>query len=65
LQLGGSRLWETDVRLARVRFLDALGRHSEADAELERAAAAARRQETAGPARLVETVHVERQRGSF
>jgi DNA-binding SARP family transcriptional activator len=63
LQLGGTRLWEVDVRVARARFLeDASEPAAMIDAELERAGAVARAQGAAGLLRTVDDVQRARQR---
>ena len=61
LRLGGTRLWEADIRMARARFLEARGAPAaDVDAELDRASAVARSQGAAGPVRLVEDRRRER-----
>jgi DNA-binding SARP family transcriptional activator len=55
LRLGGTRIWEAEIRRLRARFLaDLAGPRHEVAAELDRAVAVARRQGAAGLERRVE-----------
>jgi hypothetical protein len=63
LRLGGTRLWEVDVRVARARFLEDVGAPpATIDVELERAGAVARAHDAAGLVRMVDDVQRARHR---